>query len=509
MLTAGCLTAATGGVLLASGHAEATASGGFSDQAWLVPLVGAAFLTAGLVSRATTGARLLAAAVGLTWLLPSFVPATMVLHQGLLLITLVAFTSGTTRRPTFVVLVPACLVALAALPRPAVAGVFGLASLWAGTRTPRTPRAGAACLAAATLAVTVAGLFAFSRNSTNFEPHLGLVVYELVLLAVAAVLVASTYVRETRTAALADLLLSDTRASGLPGLRAVLADLLRDPDLRIELVDGSPEGAPADQENTSGGASSLTVLEGDRPVALLRHNTTALRDAATADAVRDVVRLMVRKHEGQRELDRRVVELEGARQRLAKAADEERAMASARLRDDVVMPLSGTAASLRELAAEVGNADARTALFVATEEIATAIRDIDRLVVGATPAPLGGGLLGPAVQALAERMTIPTRADVEATTPASQIVESALFYVASEAVTNAHKHSHAASIGITLCQRGNSLVLAVIDDGRGGADPRGSGLRGLRDRVDSVGGKLSVVSPLGAGTVVTATVPIR
>jgi signal transduction histidine kinase len=84
-----------------------------------------------------------------------------------------------------------------------------------------------------------------------------------------------------------------------------------------------------------------------------------------------------------------------------------------------------------------------------------------------------------------------------------------LFYVASEAVTNAHKHSHAASIRITLCQRGNSLVLAVIDDGRGAADPRGSGLRGLRDRVDGVGGELSVVSPVGAGTVVTATVPIR
>jgi signal transduction histidine kinase len=502
------MTAATGWVLLAAGRAEAAASPGFSDQAWIVPLIGTAFFAAGLFSRTTRGVRALVAAVGLTWLLPSFVPSTVVLHQGLLLVTLVAFPSGALRRQNMLVVAAAGLVALAALPRPAVAGAYALASLWAGTRTPRTPRTLAACLAGTTLAVTVAGLFLFPRQSATYNPHVGLLTYEFVLLGVATMLTASTYVRETRTAALTDRLLSDTRASGLAGLRAVLADLLRDPDLHVELVDCRPTGALPDQEDASAAASSLLVLDRDRPVAVLRSHTTALRDAPTAEAVRDVVRLMVRKHERQTELDRRVIELEGARQRTVDAADQGRASAAARLRDDVVVPLTGTAALLRDLAGEVGNADARTAMFVAAGEIATAIRDIERLVIGVTPAPLGAGQLGPALRALAERMTIPTRVDIEATAPASHSVESALFYVASEALTNAHKHSHALSIAITLHAHGNRLALAVCDEGKGGADPDGSGLRGLRDRVNSVGGKLSVVSPPGAGTVVTATVPI-
>jgi signal transduction histidine kinase len=508
LFTGGCLLGATGGVLLAAGQAEAAASPGLSDQAWLVPLVGAAFLTAGLLSRTTTGTRALVAAVGLTWLLPSFVPSTVVLHQGLLLITLVAFPSGTLRRQNMLVLAAAGLVAFGALPRPAVAAAFALASLWAGTRTPRTPSTWAVCFAGTTLAVTIAGLFLLPRESATYNPHVGLLTYELVLLGVATMLAASTYVRETRTAALTDQLLSDTRVSGLAGLRAVLADLLRDPDLRIELVDCRPQGALPDQADASAAGSGMMVLEGDRPVAVLRHHTRALRDAPTAEAVREVVRLMVRKDERQTELDRRVIELQGARQRVAKATDEERASAAALLRDDVVVPLIGTAALLRDLAAEVGNADARTAMFVAAGEIATAIRDIERLVVGVTPEPLGEGQLGPALRALGARMTIPTRVDVDATSPASQSVESALFYVASEALTNANKHSHAASIGITLHTRSDCLALTVCDDGKGGADPNGSGLRGLRDRVHSVGGELSVVSPPGAGTVVTATVPI-
>lgn len=509
VLAGGCLTAATGGVLLAAGRAEVAASPGSSDQMWLVPLVGAAFLGSGLLSRTTISTRALLAAVGLAWLLPSFAASTLVLHQGLLLVTLMAFPSGTLRRHEWLVLPMAGLVALAAMPRLVVAGVFGLASLWAGTRTPRTATAWAACIAGAILAVSVAGLFLLPRGSATYDPHVGLVAYELVLLGVVTMLSASTFVRETRTAALTDELLSDTRASGLPGLRAVLADLLRDPDLRIDLVGCGPQRALPDQEGASAAASSLSVVDGDRLVAVLRHHTALLRDLPTADAVRDVVRLMVRKDERQRELDRRVIELEGARQRVAQAAEEERASAAARLRDDVVVPLSGTAALLRDLAPTVANADARSAMFLAAEEIATAIRDIARLVAGATPSALGSGQLGPALQALAERMTIPTRVDVEATTSASQSVESALFYVASEALTNAHKHSQAAVIGITLRVRGNRLVLAISDEGSGGADPEGSGLRGLRDRVNSVGGEFSVASPPGAGTVVTAAVPIR
>lgn len=506
VLTKGFVLAATAGPLLASARAEADASTS-SDQGWLVPLVGAAFVVAAYYARTTPATRVLLGAVGVAWLLPSFLPSTLVLHQGLLLVALVAFPFGTLRRLEWLVVPGAGLVAMAALPRPAVAAAFAFSSVWCLSRSQTRPRAWAAGFASALVALTVAALYVLTRDSVSYRPALGLDVYEFVLLGVAATLTASTFVRVSRRTAFANQLLADRRASGLPGLRIVLAELLRDPTLGIELTNGSTEGDLGDASPVA--APALVVTDGDRPIAVVRHHVNTLLDTTTADAVRDVVRLMVQKHERQRELDHRVVELEEARARVAHAADEERASSTARLHEDVVMPLRGTAMRVCGLAADAQNDDARTALFLAADEIAAAIHDIDHVVIGTSPAVLGDGRLGPALCALAGHATIPTRVDVDAAAPASESVESALFYVASESVANAHKHSQATGISIALRAVGTSLTLSVSDDGSGGADPQGSGLSGLGDRISGVGGRFTVDSPAGAGTVVTATVPIR
>jgi signal transduction histidine kinase len=97
--------------------------------------------------------------------------------------------------------------------------------------------------------------------------------------------------------------------------------------------------------------------------------------------------------------------------------------------------------------------------------------------------------------------------DVDEGAAGEAAVETALFYVSSEALANAVKHAQASQVTVDLHRTGRRLELRVADDGRGGADPKGSGLTGLADRVAAVGGRLRVDSSPGAGTVVAAVVP--
>ena len=120
---------------------------------------------------------------------------------------------------------------------------------------------------------------------------------------------------------------------------------------------------------------------------------------------------------------------------------------------------------------------------------------------GIHPAILAEGGLGPALKTLARRSTVPVRLDVHAHARLPERVEVATYYVVSEALTNAAKHAHASVVHIEVQAVDRMLRLRVSDDGAGGADAiRGSGLVGLKDRVEAVGGAFSVHSPIGAGT---------
>ena len=121
-------------------------------------------------------------------------------------------------------------------------------------------------------------------------------------------------------------------------------------------------------------------------------------------------------------------------------------------------------------------------LDIVVGELATAQTEIVELVAGVPPAHLGSGRLQEALQALAQRSPIPVSVTVAADAASDQDTEAALFYVCSEALANAAKHADAKRIGITVRRIKGAIEAVISDDGRGGADPSGSGLQGLADR---------------------------
>jgi signal transduction histidine kinase len=123
---------------------------------------------------------------------------------------------------------------------------------------------------------------------------------------------------------------------------------------------------------------------------------------------------------------------------------------------------------------------------------------------------LSEGGLGPALRTLARRAAIPVELDVGAVGRLAEPVEVAAYYVISEALTNATKHADASAVWVAIGERDDSLCMSIRDDGVGGADPaRGSGLIGLRDRTEALGGSLQVTSPAGKGTLITVQLPLQ
>jgi signal transduction histidine kinase len=139
--------------------------------------------------------------------------------------------------------------------------------------------------------------------------------------------------------------------------------------------------------------------------------------------------------------------------------------------------------------------------------VEAALRELRDLARGIHPPVLADRGLEAAVSALAHTSAVPVSvtADIPSRPPAA--VETAAYFVAAEALTNAAKHAGATRIGVHLARENGVLVVEVTDDGRGGADPSGSGLTGLRHRVEALDGKLTVVSPSGAGTTLRAELP--
>jgi signal transduction histidine kinase len=138
-----------------------------------------------------------------------------------------------------------------------------------------------------------------------------------------------------------------------------------------------------------------------------------------------------------------------------------------------------------------------------------ALNELRELSRGIHPASLSEGGLEPALKTLARRSAVPVKLDVRAGRRLPEQVEVAAYYVASEALTNAAKHAHASVVDMCVDCGDSTLALSIDDDGIGGADPtRGSGLIGLTDRVEALGGTISVVSPTGDGTSLRVELPV-
>jgi signal transduction histidine kinase len=204
-------------------------------------------------------------------------------------------------------------------------------------------------------------------------------------------------------------------------------------------------------------------------------------------------------------------ELAASRSRIVATADEARRQIERDLHDGAQQRMASTVASLKQARNELGDANGPVAGLV-DEALANAERGIEEvreLARGIHPRILSYGGLGPALNTLARRSPIPVTVDVQTDRRLPEPVEVTAYYVASEALTNVVKHAQASEARMTVEVDDGWIVLTIRDDGTGGAEPsRGSGLIGLNDRVGALGGALAVHSEPGAGTVLTARIPV-
>ena len=164
---------------------------------------------------------------------------------------------------------------------------------------------------------------------------------------------------------------------------------------------------------------------------------------------------------------------------------------------------------LLKVARKKADGDVADLLDQASDELATSLAELRELARGIHPAVLTDRGLEPALRTLADRAPVPVeiRAEIPERLPGS--VESAAYFVASEALTNVAKYSQATEAGVLVERINGRVKVEVSDDGIGGADAtRGSGLRGLSDRVAALDGTLSVESPQGHGTRLRAEIPV-
>jgi signal transduction histidine kinase/PAS domain-containing protein len=215
--------------------------------------------------------------------------------------------------------------------------------------------------------------------------------------------------------------------------------------------------------------------------------------------------------ESERKLERSRAELAASRARIVTAADEARRRIERDLHDGVQQHLVAVLLELGAVNAGMPAADERERrLAHATNGLASGLDELVEISRGIHPAILAEGGLGPALKNLARRSPVPVDLELRAATRLAAPVEVAVYYVVSEALTNAAKHADASVVLVAVEAHDGVLELTIRDDGRGGADARrGSGLIGLADRIDALGGTLDVASPVGQGTRLRISLPLE
>lgn len=212
-----------------------------------------------------------------------------------------------------------------------------------------------------------------------------------------------------------------------------------------------------------------------------------------------------------REAEALAEELTASRVRIVTAADVARRRFERDLHDGAQQRLVSLGLELRMAESEVpaDNGELRQRISGIVDGLAAVSEDLREISRGIHPAILSKGGLGAALKVLVRRSPVPVALHVDAEGRFPQSVEVGLYYVAAESLTNAAKYAQASEVEVRLDLDGPNLRLSVTDDGVGGADQtRGSGLIGLRDRIDTLGGTFEISSPAGEGTALRVTVPV-
>jgi signal transduction histidine kinase len=314
-----------------------------------------------------------------------------------------------------------------------------------------------------------------------------------------------------------------------PGeLRDALAIALNDPSLDLaywlsepkQYVDAQGrrmhlpgEDEPAGEDVDTGVDQSRAVyhvrLDGERIGAIV-HDPTVLEDPDLLDAVGAAAALALQREQLEAELRAKVEELEKSRTRMIRFGLAERRRLERDLHDGAQQRLVSLALDLR-MARDMVRRDAAQAEHVldsAGEGLSQALEELRELARGIHPALLSDRGLDPAVETLARRAPLPVEVEAKLGDRVPEPVELAAYFVVSEALTNVVKYSQASQARVRLERDNGRVLVEVADDGVGGAEPgRGSGLRGLADRISALGGRFEVDSSPGAGTTVRASIP--
>jgi signal transduction histidine kinase len=315
--------------------------------------------------------------------------------------------------------------------------------------------------------------------------------------------------------AVADLVVELRADLAPPDLCDALARALGDPSLTLAYwlpefqswaaADGRAVVLPKEGDLR---ATRLIDRDGQHVAALL-HDPSLLDEPELLDAVTAAAGMSLENAQLHVELRARLEELRGSRARIVEAGQQERQRLERNLHDGAQQRLIALSLELDLLKERLnGDDNTRARLDLAKREVALSLEELRAVARGIHPAVVSGHGLPVALESLAALAAVPVRLTVDVEDRVHERLEVAAYYVVSESLTNIAKHARATSATVDVARANGQLVVEVVDDGVGGADTeRGSGLRGLADRVEALGGRLRVWTPRGGGTRVRAEIP--
>jgi signal transduction histidine kinase len=337
---------------------------------------------------------------------------------------------------------------------------------------------------------------------------LSLVAFEAGLIALTIWMVAALWRAPWATAHATDLVV-DLAESRAGALRDRLAHALGDPGLEVGFhVDGvfvDAAGERIELPPPASGRRATVIERSGRPVAVLIHDGAVLEDPGLRASLAEAADLASANAALQSELHTQIGQLRESRRRLVVAADEERRRLERRLQETAERRLERL---LDELSAPATGADAGAPADL-RDQLEQSLVDLRRLGAGLHPRELDEGGLHTALRALAGRSPVPVDLQLAGVGDLAPEHARTAYFVCSEGLANVAKYAQASRATLIVAAANGRLRIEVADDGRGGADPaQGSGLRGLADRVEAVGGALTLKSPPGRGTRLTAELPL-
>lgn len=300
-------------------------------------------------------------------------------------------------------------------------------------------------------------------------------------------------------------------------LREALAKALRDPSIEIGYwsrdvqayvdAEGHPVHLP---ENADPERAHTPIVHAGEPVAAIVHDIALVEEREVVEAAVAAARLALVNERLQAEVRAQLAETQASRARIVEAADAERRRLERDLHDGAQQRLVSVSLALRMLQRRATSVDEDISVDLgrAADDLREAIDELRDLAQGIHPPILTEEGLAPALETLAERAPFPVQVVGATDERLPDTIEATVYFIASEALTNAAKHSGATKAEVHLTRDRGWLHVEVTDNGTGGADATaGSGLVGLADRVAAAFGTLEMRSPPGGGTVLSARLP--